>query len=362
MKLLALLTVGLLFFSCTTNNKDEAIIKVFLSNERFEKLSGQYIYLFDPSIKQPIDSVIVKSKKVVFNLTTDSSFEPYMVCIKYNDTFIGNAYKRPIGFANPNDKNVIPCLFYLDKGVTSFKSYDTNDTTTTINSFTGSKQNIVYFNNIELSYPSNTNRSVTIDRNIGIIKSYPYAMHLLKGLFYYKEHFLNEELRKQLSFFDNDVKRTKLFKSFQDYFTISGNFDKSFPSNITLENEKGIVGKIANNNSKYNLIVFWASWCGPCRLEIPELKKLYANYDSKKLSIISISVDSEKQSWQTALKQEKMPWQQFIAIDSNRKKLDLNYDIKFIPKVYLFDENKKLIKLPERKSQNIYESVKSIIK
>jgi thiol-disulfide isomerase/thioredoxin len=362
MKLLALLTVGLLFFSCTTNNKDCATVKLELSTERFEKLSGHYIYLFNPSITQPIDSVIVKSKKVVLNLTTDSSFEPYMVCVKYNDTFSGNTFKRPIGFANPNKKNEIPFLFYIDKGITRFKSYDKDDSTTSIKSFTGSKQNIVYLNNIELSYPSDSNRRETIDRNIRIIKAYPYAMHLLKGLFYYKEHFLDEELKKQLSFFDSDVKRTLLFKSFHDYFSISENFDKSFPSNITLENASGIVGNIINNNSKYNLVIFWASWCGPCRLEIPELKKLYANYDSKKLSIISISIDSEKQSWQTALKQEKMPWPQFIVIDSNRKKLDLNYDIKFIPKVYLFDENKKLIKLLERKNQNIYESLKSIIK
>ena len=85
-------------------------------------------------------------------------------------------------------------------------------------------------------------------------------------------------------------------------------------------------------------------WCGPCRKEIPDLKGLYTKYTDRGLAITSISIDGDRRNWQTALIQEKMPWQQFIAIDSTKAFLELNYDIKTIPKAYLFNRKKQLIK------------------
>ena len=61
------------------------------------------------------------------------------------------------------------------------------------------------------------------------------------------------------------------------------------------------------------------------------------------MSISSISIDNNKESWKVALAQEKMTWKQFIAIDSSKNLLDLHFNIKSIPKVYLFDKNKNLI-------------------
>lgn len=61
---------------------------------------------------------------------------------------------------------------------------------------------------------------------------------------------------------------------------------------------------------KVLMIDFWASWCHPCRMEIPHLKKVYQTYHEKGVEILSISVDAVDAAWKKALGQEQMPWPQ----------------------------------------------------
>jgi thiol-disulfide isomerase/thioredoxin len=62
--------------------------------------------------------------------------------------------------------------------------------------------------------------------------------------------------------------------------------------------------------NKITIIDFWASWCEPCRAEIPDLAKLYKSYHSKGLGIISISFDSDAEKWKKAIKDMNMKWVQ----------------------------------------------------
>jgi thiol-disulfide isomerase/thioredoxin len=332
--------------SCKQKNIDESIvIKIVLPKLQANKLQGSYLFLYDVGSKTPIDSVLIKGQTSYIYYKADPAFIPHLVVLKYNDTNNNNVYKRPLGFKNPYLAKTINSSFYIDKGLTVIETYYNDDNST--NSFKGSKQNEPLLRNVALSYSvdDSTGRSAIIRQDIYLIEKYSYSLELLHQLFYYKQYFTNDELKKILSYFDKEVQQTPTYKSFEKYFIVSTTFDKAYPTNIKLQDSLNFLTQIGDENASFNLFVFWASWCAPCRKEISKLKAIYSLYKNKGLVISSISIDEDQKSWLTALKQEQMPWKQFIAQDSARNHLDIMYNIKFIPKAYLFDKQKKLIEI-----------------
>jgi thiol-disulfide isomerase/thioredoxin len=92
---------------------------------------------------------------------------------------------------------------------------------------------------------------------------------------------------------------------------------------------------------KYLIVDFWASWCGPCRQEIPHLKELYSKYQSKGLEILAVSIDAKPEAWKKALKEENMAWTQVHAQDS-RKAMD-DYLFSGIPFMVVVDKDGKIV-------------------
>lgn len=107
-------------------------------------------------------------------------------------------------------------------------------------------------------------------------------------------------------------------------------------SDFTAKNQDGTYVTLAelSEGKKYVLIDFWASWCNPCRKEIPNLKKLYAKYADKGFQIVSVSIDKKEVDWTKALKEEQLQWPNFLDTEGIA---DL-YKVKFVPTMYLIDE------------------------
>jgi len=103
---------------------------------------------------------------------------------------------------------------------------------------------------------------------------------------------------------------------------------------VDKENKETTVGEISKSK-KYTLIDFWASWCGPCRKEIPNLKKLYEKYSSKGFEIISISIDKKEADWEKALKEENLTWPNYL----DTKGASDAFNVKAIPAMFLVDDN-----------------------
>ena len=98
------------------------------------------------------------------------------------------------------------------------------------------------------------------------------------------------------------------------------------------------------NKGKYTLLAFWASWCGPCVAEIPTIVAIRRKYDSTKLSIISITLDEERKSFEDAVTRYHMDWPQVFG----NQDIIHAYQISGIPQLYLIDPEGKIIyKAPE---------------
>jgi thiol-disulfide isomerase/thioredoxin len=91
------------------------------------------------------------------------------------------------------------------------------------------------------------------------------------------------------------------------------------------------------------LIDFWASWCGPCKAEIPYLKTAYNNFHKKGFEIISVSLDDKKDKWTAALRQYQMPWIHISDVKGFQSQVNSLYHVPSIPKTLLLDKTGKII-------------------
>ncbi len=96
--------------------------------------------------------------------------------------------------------------------------------------------------------------------------------------------------------------------------------------------------------SEYLYVGFWASWCGPCKSEIAELKKIYKSLQQNDVAVLSISIDSSKEEWKRALTQESMPWPQLVVKDvADIELVKDKYGIPAIPFTLLLDKTGKVL-------------------
>ncbi len=110
--------------------------------------------------------------------------------------------------------------------------------------------------------------------------------------------------------------------------------------------ETDINGKplsIANYKGKIVLMDFWATWCGPCRGEIPNVVATYQKYHEKGFEIIGVSLDQERQKLLDYTKQQNMTWQQYFDGEGWGNKLAVKYGIQSIPAAFLLDGHGKII-------------------
>jgi len=104
------------------------------------------------------------------------------------------------------------------------------------------------------------------------------------------------------------------------------------------EGEKLSVSQFVKNN-KYTLIDFWASWCGPCRAEMPNVVKAYEKFHDRGLEIIGVSLDSDKKAWLAGLDHLGMAWPQMSDLKGWECEAASLYGIKAIPANVLIDQN-----------------------
>ena len=85
---------------------------------------------------------------------------------------------------------------------------------------------------------------------------------------------------------------------------------------------------------------FWASWCRPCRKEIPNILAQYKLYADKGFQVVSISADTDKDAWLKAPEEEKPPWPNDL---DGKQGIANKYKVTYYPTLYLIDSNHKVL-------------------
>jgi thiol-disulfide isomerase/thioredoxin len=94
---------------------------------------------------------------------------------------------------------------------------------------------------------------------------------------------------------------------------------------------------------KYVLLDFWASWCGPCRAENPNVVALYEEYKNKGFEIVGISLDEDKDAWIKGIKDDSITWPQMSDLKGWKSEAAFKYRVQGIPFTVLLDKAGKVI-------------------
>jgi thiol-disulfide isomerase/thioredoxin len=133
-------------------------------------------------------------------------------------------------------------------------------------------------------------------------------------------------------------------------FTIENNDDSTKNGNapeIELISPKGKLIKLSDLKGKLVLIDFWASWCGPCRNESPNVVEAFSKYrnakftNAKGFDVFSVSLDRDVEAWKNAIKIDNLSWSSH-GIDSEGKAAE-SYGVNSIPAAFLIDGNGNII-------------------
>ena len=108
---------------------------------------------------------------------------------------------------------------------------------------------------------------------------------------------------------------------------------------FALPDTKGKMVRLSSFRGKYILLDFWASWCGPCRQESPNVVRAYNKYKGSKFDILSVSLDNDKAAWLKAIDKDGLTWTHVSDLTAWESSVVKLYQVEGIPATFLLDPN-----------------------
>jgi peroxiredoxin len=156
------------------------------------------------------------------------------------------------------------------------------------------------------------------------------------------------EIKENLASIYNDLAPSAKkgpFAEFIDKTIASSTFGQigSALPDFTQNDVNGKPFTLSSLKGKYVLVDFWASWCGPCRAENPNIVKAFNKFKSKKFTVLGVSLDQDKPKWLEAIKKDGLAWSHVSDLKYWNNAVAAQFGIQSIPASFLIDPAGKII-------------------
>ena len=195
---------------------------------------------------------------------------------------------------------------------------------------------------IEAKHDQLSEQKETVTKNF--IEQHPksfVSLNLLNGLVYSTEY---ADLNKLYTGLDTAIQHSTSGQK------INAQLEKMKATAIgqpaidfTANDVNGNPVSLSSFKGKYVLVDFWASWCGPCRQENPNVVKAFNKYKDKNFTILGVSLDEDATKWKEAIEHDKLAWTQVSDLKGWKAEPAAKYGVRAIPANFLIDQDGKII-------------------
>lgn len=167
------------------------------------------------------------------------------------------------------------------------------------------------------------------------------AAYILAGKLYEYDY---EKLVEKFNTLGENAKATEPGKTIADRIQkLSAVAVGQVAPDFTLNTPDGKPLSMHSIKGKVKVIDFWASWCGPCRGENPNVVKMYEKFHPKGLEILSVSLDEDKDAWLKAIEDDKLTWNHVSDLKGWQNAAAQLYCVNGIPHLVVLDENNVIV-------------------
>ncbi|WP_439184440.1 redoxin domain-containing protein [Carboxylicivirga taeanensis] len=153
-----------------------------------------------------------------------------------------------------------------------------------------------------------------------------------------------DEMKKGLAMLDESLASSTYYKSLDEKVKkLEAVAVGQMAPDFTMNDPEGNPVKLSSFRGKYLLVDFWASWCGPCRRENPNVVKLYDEFKDKGFDILGVSLDQKKDAWLKAIEDDKLSWNHVSDLKGWGNEAAKLYAVSGIPHTVLLDKEGKII-------------------